>query len=279
MTCVNLPSYVHQIVRARAPAVIGHLVSGTDAAGMVLFDPLAVRTALGGRGEIGQEEVDAAAAAGALLYWYTAADGTHSMRVYVDEPAPADVVAKARNRASGRLLRVPGGRVVFAGAEILLDVNTRPDRWPGREPALAIAPGDYLVDAFELAASAEDDAAFDAAVRDIAGSWATRAADLLVLVTGSVVMLTASIVIPAIAMLFVHPARLLAVLPAALLWLGLPWALVLVAWQLPAITRVQAAREQLDSGWPDAVAVLRRVADGEPRPAGGGGFGVGYADV
>lgn len=258
--------------------MIGHLVSGTDAAGMVLFDPVAARAALGDGGEAGQEEVDAAAAAGALLYWYTAADGTHSVRVYVDEPAPADVVAKARNRATGRLLRVPGGRIVFAGVEIMRDIDPRPDRWPGREPALAIAPGDYVVEAFELAASAEDEAAFEAAVREIAGSWATRATELLVVVTGLVVMLTASIAIPAVVMLFVHPARLLAVLPAALLWLGLPWALVLVAWRLPAITRVQAARERLDSGWPDAVAVLRRVADDEPRPARGGGFGVGYAD-
>lgn len=256
---------------------ITYLSSGTDAAGMALFDPLAARTALGGRGEVGQDEVEAAALAGELLYWYTAADGTHALRVYVDEPVPAEVRAKAENGATGLLLHVPSGRLVFAGVELLGDLDDDPARWPGDEPGLDLAAGDYALDAFEVSWADADDQAYAAALHAQVGRRAAWLTEALGVATGVLVMVTVASAIPALILLFARPARFLALFPAAALGYGTAWALAIGAWRMPLVARVQAARERLDRAWPDAVVVLRRLADDEPRPARGGCFGVGYA--
>lgn len=255
------------------------LSSGTDAAGMVLFDPQAAREALAASPDVGDDEVVAAAALGALLYWYTAADGTMALGVYVDEPVPAALLARAEHGASGLLLRVPSGRLVFAGVEILGDLQDEPARWPGDEPGLDLAPGDYVLEAFEVAWSDADDRAFKADLRAEVGAVAMRATDVLGMVTGLLVMVTIASAIPAFVMLVARPARFLEALAMAGPWLLIAWLVVFGLWRLPVVRRIEAARRRLEAAHPDAIVSLRRLPDGAARPERGGSFGVGYADA
>lgn len=256
--------------------MIGYLASGTDAAGMTLLDPAAGRAALAGRAEVGEEEVMALADAGDLLYWYTAADGAASMRVYVDEPVPADLRARAEHGVAGLLLRAPGGRLVLTGIEELQDLPDDPAAWPGAASGLDLPPGDYVAEAFEVGWSAADDAAFEAALRAEAGAWPARLAAALAVGLGLLLMVTVALAIPGLVMLVARPARFLQAALGVGPWLLAAWLLMIGAWRLPVVARVQAARARLEADRPDAVVALRRLGDGEPRPARGGAFGEGY---
>lgn len=252
-----------------------HLASGTDAAAMALYDPAAARAALLACAEVGLDEVEAAAADGALLHWYTAADGSHAVRVYVDEAVPAGLRARARNGVAGLLLRAPGGRLAFSGIELLMDVGDDPETWPGGEPTLDLPPGDYVAEAFELGWDDASENAYDDQLAAAAGRGMVRASEALGVVTGLLVLVTLGLAIPGLVLLVARPAGFLALLPTWGLALAAAWALVIGAWRLPAMARVQAARERVDRDWPGAVVALRRLADGEPRPPAGGGFGEG----
>lgn len=248
--------------------MIHTLESGTDAANMVLFDPEVLPA---GRAEFGQEEVEAAAAEGRLVHWYTAADGSFRLRLYVEEPVPAELASRAVNGVTGRLLRVPGGRVYFAGVELLLDGETA---WRS-EASAGLPPGDYVIDAFEVDWTEGDDQAFQRHWEARVGVLGARLVSGLEVATAVALLVTLGSLIPAVVLLFTRPSGLLEFAP----WLLGLWVVILVVWRLPGVRRIQGVREELQQGMPDGVVALRRVEEPEAPPARGASFGEGLGDL
>lgn len=253
--------------------MVGHLYADTDAATMVLFDPEAAATALRESTVVGQEEVETAAAAGDMVHWYTTADGAFRLQVFVDEAVPDVYVSRGSNRVEGRLLHVPSGRLVFSGAEMLLD---RPEEWDVRSATMTLPPGDYALEAFEVDWSSRDDAEFERRWRAEAGAIGATAVRVLGLFTGLLVLVSLGLFIPTVVLL-TKPAKLWEGIVRVGPWIGGAWVFVLVAWRLPPVRRINAVRERLEREQPDAVVSLRRLSPGEARPERGASFGEGIS--
>lgn len=128
------------------------LEAGTDTAACVLFDPGALDHLA--PADITETRTVHEAFLGNLLLLNTAADGSYSFRVYLDERPPPEVIGDARDEEPGRLLRVPTGVLRASGAEYL--GRRASDVPPNQMRSVKIPPGNYLVDAYVTGIDAED---------------------------------------------------------------------------------------------------------------------------
>lgn len=89
------------------------------------------------------------ARSGRLFYFEPQDALAGSIRIFVDESPPEDLVARAVQSVRGRLLRVPSGEIVVCRMTALA-ADAPPDELANAMRVAVEAPGDYRVDAHVL---------------------------------------------------------------------------------------------------------------------------------
>lgn len=132
--------------------------TGTDAAGICVFDPMALPADFDDSSRndpIGQ--LEQLANAGHLWWCNTGGDGSYLVQVHVDEEVPQDMRAYLHDPQRQELFRAPSGVVWACGIEYIARDPTRghaqtPKGGLGRHPHMGgpceVAPGDYTMTAW-----------------------------------------------------------------------------------------------------------------------------------
>ncbi|HEX8437111.1 hypothetical protein [Archangium sp.] len=128
------------------------LSAGTDAAGLCLFDPIALPANFDGRlREDAAEALEELAAVGRLYWWDTGADGSYTLGLWVDEAMPPDLRQYARPLAQLPTFQVPGGRLYFTGIEyVFREDDAFLKKHPHMGHAADVPSGVYGFELYEL---------------------------------------------------------------------------------------------------------------------------------
>jgi hypothetical protein len=218
-----------------------------------------------------------AAESRALVVNITAGECAASLRVYVDEDAPAELAARSaeNGRLRGARLRVPGGRLLADGAEFIQRAGTERE-WASKERA-ELPAGEYDLEAFHIMEWKQKHRKAGIA------SGASPLARCLDWIAGRVELARIVLVITNVAVipLLVLSATsgdwrtalmgLGSLLAADVVLVGIFWLMSSVLRRAPGRHQVQKAEELFDRDNPDLVVVLRSAGDraggGEPSPA------------
>lgn len=128
------------------------LKGGTDAAGMVIFDPAALPGDFDARQKEDPAELLEQLTQGGRLYWLdTHSDGGYSLGVYFSNELPDHVKPYARSLAAYEQFHVPSGRLYFTGVEYSFrDDDSFLRKYPGMGEVADVTPGVYRADLFEF---------------------------------------------------------------------------------------------------------------------------------
>lgn len=247
--------------------MIADLFAYTDIAEYCLFDPAALADIVRSEWPDGPEfaELDKQQAQGNVLRYSIAADGDTVLRLFIDEPAPAELLERAHHRTENALLRVPSGVLCWVGTENIQKWGRDP--FPARREgklkpdgeAVRLPAGNYRVYAGQLGEDYDSDGDTGCCCFGCIGALLTAGAFLLV----PRWYFTAQ----------ARPWRIplaLAVAAAVLVWI-----ILIVAWTKRRGKAVKVARNPPRI---DAFAVLTRLPEGADLTGmEGGAFGSAYA--
>lgn len=137
--------------------------------------------------------------AGNLVEYSEASDGEVELSVYVDESPKPELFDLAEGQIEARLLRVPSGRLVFAGLEYVRGgegVEMADDyRYPqGMGSDVRIPPGDYAYRAFSMDWD-EMERRVDQEVRRVVDSRSLRLSHMVDRASNGLFLLTALLVV------------------------------------------------------------------------------------
>lgn len=123
-----------------------HIVeAGTDAAGVALFDPVALPEDFDSR--VHDDPVglfEKLQADGQAWYSETGGDGRYLLHVYVDEPVPARLQEHLHEPVIIERFAVPSGRLYFTGSEYAFRQDDRfLKQYPHMGAAVDVPPGEY----------------------------------------------------------------------------------------------------------------------------------------
>lgn len=210
----------------------------------VLYDPAAFDT---GDREPSIEDLEAAMAGGRLLL-FPALDDETIVTLLVDEPPPDELASLGSVEVSATI-RVPGGRLLLGDPGML----------PGPPgPAIAVEPGRYSAEALLIQWPAQK---VEGDLRRAAGRLSVAIRDVLGLATFGLGALTV-IGLP----VFLIGRALddgLGGVAGTLVLAGMVlvplWLLVIVAFRLPVVRRVDRIDAAVARSHPDAAVVLHRL--------------------
>ena len=203
------------------------------------------------------DTLETGAASGSIL-WSPALDDETMVMVLVDEPLPASLAAVAEPEAEVGL-RVPSGQLWIADPAYL-HTRERPVAVPrdAGQP-LDVPPGGYRATAYLLEPEPSD---VDARLRHAAGTLPVAVRDVLGIGSFFLAMVTVIGLPVYLVGRFLDGGLAGAVdgLGAGLAVLAPLWLVVVVAWRLPLLRRVDRADAEIARQHPDLVIALRPQA-------------------
>jgi hypothetical protein len=110
-----------------------------------------------------QNALERDASSGALILIRTGGDGGGPVDLYIDEPAPPEVLARVTPVAGGATLSLPSGVLTVGGVE---DYRSVEARITGPDSIVNVPPGDYTVRCF-VAKDPEREPASEKALRKL----------------------------------------------------------------------------------------------------------------
>ncbi len=241
------------------------LTSGTDVATHLLYDPRAMAHRINAPHDSWFDKIEEDAQHANVLAYFSGADGTAELAIYVDEEPPADLVARARPKQTGHL-KVPSGRLLATGMEYLT-----PEHLSAPDPAglLDLPVGGYDVEAFTVArleetaeAKAEADRLEQAAAlaepqghRLSRARWALFRFTLLPLLTAIALFLIVVALAKGVFLDFLGTR-----LAYGLVVIAIEWIVFLAIGRIAAVRRYEqmSERDAEPDDAPDCVIVLRR---------------------
>lgn len=239
------------------------LEASTEAGTLVLYDPGNVEHLRKGATP-GFLDLEREVADGRAFAYSLGGNGSHLLRVTVDEPPEERCERHAEPGVEGRLLRVPTGRLTWSGRESLSPAAVEPGRPEEDEPTqttIRVPAGNYDLRAFDLDWKGKD----EQALARIANPW-DRALTWIGVPAGCVLAATV-FVAPAVLAIVAHEggsAAFWSLARGLLLFELVFWsvALSLHRFAEKRSTAHDPRRREIRIAHPHTVVVLTRLADG-----------------